>query len=88
LQVLQEDELHEVQPEPDETCLSTPLIPKVENFFLMFLELQPGHVTFGLAPATSFSNSFLQSRQVYSNIGIMFPLIETLFYYNRKLPYF
>jgi hypothetical protein len=35
---LQDDELHEEQPDPPDevTGFSTPLIPKRENFFVMF----------------------------------------------------
>jgi len=67
---LQEDELQEVQPEPDETCFSTPLMPNTENFFLIFFELQSGQEISGFTPETSFSNSFLQSWHLYSKIGI------------------
>ncbi len=56
--VLQEDELHEVQPEPEEeTCFSTPLMPNTENFFLIFFELHFGHEISGFEPETSFSKS-------------------------------
>jgi hypothetical protein len=69
---LHEEELHEEHPEPDEeTCFSTPLIPKSENFFLIFFELHEGHEISGSAPETSFSNSLLHLWQVYSNIGIV-----------------
>jgi hypothetical protein len=55
--VLQEDELHEVQLELEETCFSTPLIPKTENFFLRFFELHFTHETSALYLETNFSNS-------------------------------
>ena len=67
---LHEDELHEEQPETEEVCFSTPLIPKRENFFLMFFELHVGQAIAGFEPETSFSNSFPQPSHVYSKIGI------------------
>jgi len=65
---LQEDELHEEQPEPPEevTGFSTPLIPKRENFFLIFFDPHFGHETSGLDPETSFSKSSEQSLHLYS----------------------
>jgi hypothetical protein len=54
---LQEDELQEEQLDPDEACLSTPLMPKRENFFLMFFALQTGQAISELVAETSFSNS-------------------------------
>jgi len=48
---LQVDLLHEEQPDPPEvTGFSTPLMPKSENFFVMFLELHLGHDTSGSDP--------------------------------------
>ena len=68
LQELQEDLLHEEQPElpEDVTGFSTPLMPKSENFFVMFLELHFGQATSGFAPDTSFSKLYLQALHVYS----------------------
>jgi len=48
LHVLQEEELHEEQPEDDETLFSTPLMPKMENFFFMFFELHLIHLISGV----------------------------------------
>lgn len=68
--------LHEVQPEADpEKGLSTPLIPKVENFFLTLSDEQLGQVTATLLK-TSFSNSLLQALHKYSKIGITYPYIK------------
>ncbi len=59
---MQDDELHELHPEPEEaTGFSTPLIPKRENFFVRFPEPHFGHETSGFGPETSFSNSSAQS---------------------------
>jgi hypothetical protein len=60
--------LQEVHPElpEEETGFSTPLMPKRENFFVMFFELHFGHETSGLVPETSFSKSSVQSLHVYS----------------------
>lgn len=70
LHVLQDEELQDVQPDVEETCFSTPLIPKTENFFFMFFELHLMHLTSGLLPETSSSNSVPQSLHLYSNIGM------------------
>ena len=72
LHELHDDLLHEVQPElPDEeTGFSTPVMPKRENFFVMFFELHFGQETSGFVPETSFSKSSVQSLHLYSYIGI------------------
>jgi hypothetical protein len=68
------EELQEVQLAPDEEdSFLTPLIPKMENLFLIFFELHAGHETSGFEPETSFSNSSLQLIHVYSKIGISIP---------------
>ena len=57
----------ELHPEPEEvTGLSTPLMPKRENFFLMFTEPHFGHDTGGLDDDTSFSKFSEQSVHAYS----------------------
>lgn len=71
-QVLQELLLQELQPELPPPLFSTPLIPKVENFFLTDSELHLGHLTIVL-PKTSFSKFSPQSLHLYSNIGILPP---------------
>lgn len=60
--LLQEDLLHE---EPPEKGFSTPLIPKADIFFVVFLELHLGHLT-APGPKTSSSNSLPQSPHLYS----------------------
>ncbi len=69
---MQDDELHEEHPDPPEevTGLSTPLMPKRENFFVTFAELHLVHVISELELITNFSKSSEQSLQVYSYIGI------------------
>lgn len=68
--------LHDVQPEVDpEKGLLTPLIPKVENFFLTLSDEQLGQFTATLLK-TSFSNSVLQALHIYSKIGITDPYIK------------
>jgi hypothetical protein len=62
------EDLHEEHPEPpaEVTGFSTPLIPKRENFFLIFFELHFGHETSEFDPETSFSKSSEQSLHLYS----------------------
>jgi len=62
------DEVHEEHPEPpaEVTGFSTPLIPKRENFFLMFFELHFGQETSGFAPETNLSKFSEQSSHLYS----------------------
>ena len=67
LQELQEPELQLEHPE--EVCFSTPLMPKVENFFTTFSETHSGHDTV-VFPKTSFSNSRPQAEHLYSKMGI------------------
>lgn len=66
---LQEPELQLEQPE--EVCFSTPLIPKVENFFTTSPDEQFGHDT-EVFPKTSFSNSSPHEAHLYSKMGIFF----------------
>jgi hypothetical protein len=67
--------LHELQePElqlehPEDVCFSTPLMPKVENFFMTLSEAHSGHDTV-VFPKTSFSNSRLHAAHLYSKMGI------------------
>jgi hypothetical protein len=68
LQLLHEEELHEEQ--PADAGLSTPLIPKTENFLRTFLELHFSQETSLFPPETSFSKVIPQSLHMYSNIGI------------------
>jgi hypothetical protein len=77
LQELHELALHEEQ--LDAVCLSTPLIPKTENFLTTFTELHEGQET-ELFPKTIISKSDPQAEHLYSNIGIcqsfLFPLMR------------
>jgi len=74
--------LHVLQ---EDTCFSTPLMPKTENFFLIFWELHFGHETSGFVPETSFSNSFSQFWHLYSKIGILSPYFGTFSQSLRNL---
>lgn len=67
MQELHDDE--EQVEQPDDAPRSTPLMPKTENFFVTFGELQLGQETCGL-PKTSFSKSWPQASHRYSKIGI------------------
>ena len=69
---LQDEALHDEQPEPEEDAgFSTPLMPKRENFFVILTESHFGHETSGFDPETSFSKSSEQSLHLYSYIGIL-----------------
>jgi hypothetical protein len=61
----------EVQPaeELPEKGFSTPLMPKVENFFVTSAPSHLGHLT-SVEPKTSFSNSSPQEPHLYSKMGM------------------